>query len=168
MVFHREVVKGNGIGMLLSVVVTPAAFTALWLGRFSGPCLSSLPDQTTGLRTPSFYAHKIVHDFTSSTRSPHQHRACTYTINTLPNVWWLSVMAGLSSPALERLFREGLHSDFRVTCQGRECSVHKGILCAASDFFRAACERNFKVKSTGPPNTYALRADVCRKTKMAC
>ena len=54
-------------------------------------------------------------------------------------------MAGLSKVAQERLLRSGDFSDFKITCHGKEWRVHKGILCAGSNFFDKMCKSGFKV-----------------------
>lgn len=46
---------------------------------------------------------------------------------------------------LRRLLVTGEHSDLIITCNGHKWSVHKAIVCLASDFFQACC-KNFKVR----------------------
>ncbi|EMF10340.1 uncharacterized protein SEPMUDRAFT_13303, partial [Sphaerulina musiva SO2202] len=47
-----------------------------------------------------------------------------------------------------RLLVTGEHSDLIITCNGHKWSVHKAIVCLASDFFQACC-KNFKEASSG-------------------
>ncbi|KAL8684852.1 MAG: hypothetical protein Q9224_006099 [Gallowayella concinna] len=42
------------------------------------------------------------------------------------------------------LFKSAKYSDLTLVCGGREFQVHRAIVCAASKFFAAACDGNFR------------------------
>ena len=54
-------------------------------------------------------------------------------------------MAGLSPEAGFEMLESGKYSDFTITCGDRTFKVHRGIICAQSDFFQAVCASKFKV-----------------------
>ena len=54
-------------------------------------------------------------------------------------------MAGLTPAQGRQLLESGDHSDFLITCQGREIKVHKNLLASVSDFFRLLFKHDFKV-----------------------
>ena len=48
---------------------------------------------------------------------------------------------------IRKAFEQRKHTDFTITCHGREWRVHKVILCAHSDFFDHACAGPFTVST---------------------
>lgn len=48
-----------------------------------------------------------------------------------------------------RLHLGGKYSDLKVTCNYRQWSVHKAIVCSRSGFFDGACSHQFRESETG-------------------
>jgi hypothetical protein len=51
--------------------------------------------------------------------------------------------------AVNRLHLGGKYSDLTITCNDRQWSVHKAILCSRSGFFDGACSNRFREADTG-------------------
>lgn len=56
---------------------------------------------------------------------------------------------GGSTYTRHRLHLGGKYSDLTVTCNYRQWSVHKAILCSRSGFFDGACSNQFREADTG-------------------
>jgi hypothetical protein len=48
--------------------------------------------------------------------------------------------------SLKRLLDSSKYSDLTIQCDDQQWLVHKSIVCSQSDFFSAACDRDFKVR----------------------
>lgn len=60
----------------------------------------------------------------------------------------IAIMGG-STYTRNRLHLGGKYSDLTVTCNYRQWSVHKAILCSRSGFFDGACSNQFREADTG-------------------
>lgn len=71
------------------------------------------------------------------------------SLSSLLNHGYTSTTAMGRTYMRNRLHLGGKYSDLTITCNDRQWSVHKAILCSRSGFFDGACSNRFREADTG-------------------
>ena len=56
-------------------------------------------------------------------------------------------MAGVTPSAYFGFLKDGMYTDFTITCKDFVYNVHKVIVCGASLMLHTACQSNFQVRT---------------------